>query len=154
MTTPKIDFLETESTKVITKEGVASEVPLEKPKVVEVVKVDIDASSEQFWAQQSRELQSYYALGTNLGKFGVHATSTENVLIRLSECLIELIKFESSKDSKSTENLSCHFSMLSSIMKMISKEFDSMKLEDVKAQHFLATLHGFIESLTKNTLDR
>lgn len=130
----------------------SSSIPLPKPPPVEVQEIDPFSISEVYWAQRSQELVSKYNFGKGLGKFGNNNKETALVFSRLTEALIEIIRFECNEHTVSTEDLKLHFDAISSTMMILAKEVERKNISSITYENLLATLHGFIESYVKEVL--
>jgi len=154
MTNAPIDFIETESIKQVVKEkGQPATIPLSRPTEIIPLKVSIDATSEEYWSSKSRKLSQQYQYGVALGKFGNNANTISNFYKRLSTAIIETTKQQCNLENKSTEDLSCHFDVISNIIKILAIEVERKNLTQMTTVDFLACLHGFIESYIKNSIE-
>ena len=131
----------------------ASSIPITPPEPVKLVEVDPFKVSEQYWAQKSQNLLAKYKFGKGLGKFGNNRRELVLVFSRLVEALIEIIKFESSENSVSTEDLSLHFTAISSTMMLLARELEKKNVSTITCDNLLATLHGFIESYLQEVIN-
>ena len=103
MTNEPIDFIETESIKKVVRENdQTTTIPLTRPTEVVSQKVDIDATSEEYWSSKSRKLSQQYQYGVALGKFGNNANTVSNFYKRLSTAIIETTKQQCNIENKST----------------------------------------------------
>jgi len=154
MTNAPIDFIETESIKKVVRENdQTTTIPLRRPTEVVSQKVDIDATSEEYWSSKSRKLSQQYQYGVALGKFGNNANTVSNFYKRLSTAIIETTKQQCNIENKSTEDLSCHFDVISNIMKILATEVERKNLTQMSTVDLLACLHGYIEAYIKKSLE-
>jgi hypothetical protein len=111
--------------------------------------VDYTISSKKHWECKSNELYSKYMYGVGLAKFGHNGTDITLLYKRLADALIESIKNECKLKGKSSEDFSCHFAILSSIMLMIGNNMKQKDSNNETSINILACLHGFIEQMNK-----
>jgi len=145
-----IDFVETENTKEITKEKIDESVPIKIEEVEKPLPRTIDDISMAYWGYYSQQYLDAYKYGVGIGTFGKNVPSIYNVFCRLSESIITSIKNQLNNENKSTENFSCHFAVLESIMKLLAKEIEGVHLKKSNHIDFLASQHGFLETIIKN----
>ena len=149
-----IDFIETKAIKTVVTEKKHSEsVPLVKPPVVVRQDVPIGGTSRAFWSGKSQKLAEQYNYGISLGAFGNNAETITNMYKRLGEAIISSAKRQCNNESKSTEELSCHFTVISAIMDMLAKEMNKQELKGLTPADVIACLHGFIESFVINSIE-
>ena len=109
-------------------------------------------ASKAYWEGKSQELYSRFVYGQQLAKFGNNKRDFQTFYSRLSDAIIESIKNECKIKGKSTEDLTCYFTMISSIMSLVGKEVKEKEL-GCQSINILASLHGFLEQYN-NELER
>lgn len=145
METPQLSDLEK-----ITKDVGPSAIPLEKPIIPTVTRPEIYRNNSTIWQQRSEELLDDYKQGWNLGKYENSKRFDMHILFtKLSTVIINSLVHEFSKNGKSSESLILHFNMLKSIMLLIARDFEAVKLKNTKTHSILSYLHGFIDSLVE-----
>lgn len=125
-------------------EAPASVISIAPPTPLPKVVSNYIGASKAYWEGKSQELYSRYVYGQQLAKFGNNRRDFQVFYSRLSDAIIESIKNECKTKGKSTEDLACYFTMISSIMSLIGKE---VKTKEPTGQsiNILACLHGFLE---------
>lgn len=125
-----------------------TQIPIKPIEPEKKLSVDYINYSKQYWENKSNELYNRFLYGNGLGKYGNNKNDVSIYYKRLSEALIEITKNECISRGKTTEDLSCYFNILSSIMILIG---NALKQKEVPNNAFtlLASLHGFVESYNK-----
>lgn len=138
--------------KELIKEKPASSIPVERP--VEIIQAQVDpfTPSEAYWAQKSQELLTKYNYGKGLGKFGNNSKGIDMMFSRLAEAITETVKSECLSSAVSADELALHFKALSSIMILLAKELEKLKVDSITHENLLAIFHGFIESYLQEVL--